>query len=335
MAEIAVAPHAADRQAELKADRQADLKVDHHKADLKVGLYQVLDQALEARKLSGGAGGQVAHVLASGDGWRVADVVCTSGPHDHPFEEQHSEYSIAVVLAGTFQYRSPAGHALMTPGAAMLGTPGQCFECGHDHGAGDRCVAFWYSRDRLERLVSDSGHRGPLRFDLARIPPVRALAPVIAAAAAHVVDPADAPWDEIGTSLAARVATLVRGSTPLYRSPLNSEARVTRIVRAINRVPAAPFTVDALAGEAGLSPYHFLRTFERLTGVTPHQYVLRARLREAAIRLVSRNEKILDVALACGFGDVSNFNRTFRAEFGVAPGDYRRGAGLVRPARRG
>jgi AraC family transcriptional regulator len=90
-------------------------------------------------------------------------------------------------------------------------------------------------------------------------------------------------------------------------------------VRAIERRPDATVGLGSLAREAGLSPYHFLRTFERLAGITPHQYVRRARLREAASRLVSNNEKVLDIALDCGFGDVSNFNHAFRSEFGINP----------------
>jgi len=57
--------------------------------------------------------------------------------------------------------------------------------------------------------------------------------------------------------------------------------------------------------------------------VTPHQYVLRARLREAAMRLAVEHARVIDIALDCGFGDVSNFNRAFRAEFGVSPRVYR------------
>jgi AraC-like DNA-binding protein len=98
---------------------------------------------------------------------------------------------------------------------------------------------------------------------------------------------------------------------------------VTRAVRTIERRPEATLPLDRLAREAGLSPYHFLRTFERLTGVTPHQYILRARLREAAMRLASESRNVLDIALDCGFGDVSNFNRAFRAEFGLSPRAYR------------
>jgi AraC-like DNA-binding protein len=98
---------------------------------------------------------------------------------------------------------------------------------------------------------------------------------------------------------------------------------VTRAIRAIDRGDAGDATLGALARTARLSPFHFLRTFERLTGLTPHQYVRRARLRIAASRLISGREKVLDVALDSGFGDVSNFNRAFKGEFGVSPKVFR------------
>jgi AraC-like DNA-binding protein len=104
-------------------------------------------------------------------------------------------------------------------------------------------------------------------------------------------------------------------------------ARVSQAVRRIERHPDDALTLGALARESRLSPYHFLRTFERITGVTPHQYVLRARLRRAALRLATEAGKVLDLALESGFGDLSNFNRAFRAEFGMSPRAYRRQAG--------
>jgi transcriptional regulator GlxA family with amidase domain len=84
-----------------------------------------------------------------------------------------------------------------------------------------------------------------------------------------------------------------------------------------------PQKVGSLAKIARLSPYHFLRTFEELTGATPHQYILRMRLRRAAVRLRLERGSIAEIALGCGFGDISNFNRTFRAEFGMTPREYR------------
>ena len=91
----------------------------------------------------------------------------------------------------------------------------------------------------------------------------------------------------------------------------------------IERHADSELPLGSLAREAGLSPYHFLRTFEQITGVTPHQYVRRTRLREAAVRLASGKERVLDVALDCGFGDVSNFNRAFRGEFDANPRSWK------------
>jgi AraC family transcriptional regulator len=282
-----------------------------------------LEQALEHRRAQGEAGRTASRVLACGAGWSIADVVCTSGPQDHPFEEQHRCYAIAVVLAGSFQYRSPMGRALMTPGSVMLGSPGQCFECGHEHAEGDRCVSFWYAPDYFERLVWDAGNRNRTHLGTPRIPPLRVLAPVVAQAAASVISTGDVSWNELGVEVAARAVSAAAGVPASYRAPANAEPRVTRVVRRIDRSPDGPFTLDDMSRDAGVSPYHFLRTFERLTGVTPHQYILRARLRHAALGLASREDTILDIALQCGFGDVSNFNRAFRAEFGLTPRAYR------------
>ena len=264
--------------------------------------------------------------LARGDGWRVEDVICTSGPADRPFEEQHSWVSIALVLAGTFQYRSPAGRDLMTPGCVLLGSASQYFECDHEHATGDRCIAFRYTPEYFERVAADSGAAGGRAFRLGRLPPLRELSPHVAQACAGLRGSSETFWEEIGLRLASRVARLAHEGLPRRNEPTpgrDALARATRAVRTIDRDPGARVTLGALARDAGLSPYHFLRTFQRATGVTPHQYVLRARLRTAARRLAADPAKVIDIAFDSGFGDVSNFNRSFRAEFGVSPRAYR------------
>jgi len=269
----------------------------------------------------------VSQVLAHGDGWSVSDVVCRSGPEDRPFEERHSCFSIAIVAAGTFEYRSAAGRELMTPGSLMLGSAGQSFECAHEHGVGDRCVAFWYAPAYFERLAADAGAKAP-RFRSLRVPPLRALSPLVARACAALGGPLGVSWEELGVRLAAHAVQLGGGLAPRANAaPPGAVARVARTVRRIEDQPDDALSLATLAREARLSPYHFLRTFERITGVTPHQYVLRARLRRAATRLATEAGKILDLAFESGFGDLSNFNRAFRAEFGTSPRAYRRQAG--------
>jgi AraC family transcriptional regulator len=89
--------------------------------------------------------------------------------------------------------------------------------------------------------------------------------------------------------------------------------------------------LDRLARLAGLSRFHFLRTFRALTGETPKQYVLRLRVERAALRLVLLRSSVLDVALDCGFHNHETFTRAFRRRFGTSPSEYRET--YRRPAR--
>ena len=270
-------------------------------------------------------------VVAKGNGWTVDDVVCSCGPQDRPYDEQHDHVAIAIVISGTFQYRGSGsnGREMMTPGSLLLGSPGQCFECGHEHGVGDRCLSFHFTPEYFETITAGAGARGsPHRFRSLRLPPGRALSPVIADACAALAGSTDVAWEELGIRLAAR-AVQVDGDVEPDRSGISpaAVARITRTVRMIEEQPATDLTLLRLAREARLSPFHFLRTFMSLTGATPHQYLLRWRLRAAATRLATEPVKILDIALDAGFGDVSNFNRAFRAEFGRSPRVYRQHRG--------
>ena len=131
-------------------------------------------------------------------------------------------------------------------------------------------------------------------------------------------------WEALAVNLAVRTVQADAGRTP-SRSPAAASAlaRVTDTVRFIEQHADEALTLERLAAESGLSPFHFLRTFEDLTGATPHQYLMRLRLRRAASRLATDSAKVLDIALDSGFGDISNFNRAFRAEFGMSPRAYR------------
>jgi AraC-like DNA-binding protein len=153
---------------------------------------------------------------------------------------------------------------------------------------------------------------------------LRALSTVVARAGAGLVGSSRARWEELAVQLAGETARVAAGLPEAAgATTLSAEARVTRVVRRIEGDRDGDLGLGALAREARLSPYHFLRTFKQLTGLTPHQYVRRARLRRAALRLAVERRRVLDVVLDSGFGDVSNFNRAFRAEFGKSPRAFR------------
>jgi AraC family transcriptional regulator len=82
-------------------------------------------------------------------------------------------------------------------------------------------------------------------------------------------------------------------------------------------------SLEALAGQAGLSTFHLQRTFAAAVGETPKQLTLRLRLERAAVFLLTGPDSVLDVALDCGFQSHEAFCRAFRKRFGMAPSAYR------------
>jgi AraC family transcriptional regulator len=266
-------------------------------------------------------------LLASGNGWRVSDVVCTSGPRDASYVEQHSAYSIALVTAGSFQYRTAQGSALMTPGSLLLGNEGACFQCGHQHSRGDRCLAFHFSPELFESIAAAVPGVTRLTLGAPRLPPLPSVLSIVAAAQAlrdqrGMRD----EFGELALRLAAGVcAALNQENAPFSRRPPTprDERRVAVALRHIEARRGERLSVDELAAEAAVSPFHFLRIFEQVVGVTPGQYMLRTRLHRAAVRLRCANDAIGAVALDCGFDDLSTFNRQFRRATGLTPGAYR------------
>lgn len=85
-----------------------------------------------------------------------------------------------------------------------------------------------------------------------------------------------------------------------------------------------PLSVDQLAQQASLSPFHFARSFKHSTGMTPHQYVTERRMRHAKRMLSDFQMKLAEVGKQAGFSSQSRFTTVFRKHVGLTPGEYRR-----------
>jgi AraC-like DNA-binding protein len=121
----------------------------------------------------------------------------------------------------------------------------------------------------------------------------------------------------------AALLTLIAG---LLRPSPERHALIVGVTAARERIdddPAATPTLSALAAEAGLSRYQFLRAFTRLTGLPPHAYLLQRRVQHAR-RLVCSGLALADAAVASGFADQSHMTRCFVRCFGLTPGAFAR-----------
>lgn len=99
--------------------------------------------------------------------------------------------------------------------------------------------------------------------------------------------------------------------------------QIRRVHLFVNDHVDEPIALDQLAGIAGMSRFHFSRSFKQATGVTPSQFITRRRI-EAAIRSLRAGHRDLTViALDCGFGSLQSFSRAFSRVTGLTPSEYR------------
>ncbi|HTE54583.1 MAG TPA: AraC family transcriptional regulator [Kofleriaceae bacterium] len=253
---------------------------------------------------------------------RVVDFHCTASPGDRPFVELHDTFSIAYVRKGGFGYRTRGESFDLVSGSLLIGHPGSEYMCTHDHVYGDECLSFQLG----EEMIDVIGGRA-VAWQCGSLPPLPALVVMGELGQAVADGRSDVGLDEVALGFASRLVAIATGRAP--RPPRLHAADRRRAIRAALWIDAhshEPIDLDGAAREVGLSSFHFLRLFARVLGVTPHQYLVRSRLRRAARLLADGDRPITEVALEVGFGDLSNFVRTFRRAAGISPGGFRKGA---------
>jgi AraC family transcriptional regulator len=253
----------------------------------------------------------------------VVDYRCSAGPVDEPYVELHGGFSVSYVRKGSFGYRYRGRSFELVAGSILVGHPGDEFVCTHDHHrGGDECLSFQLSPE----LVDEIGEPREV-WRTGGMPPLAELMVLGELAQAAAAGQSDIGLEEVGTSLAARFVELV---SDRRREPPKLTARDRRrIVETALWIDAhshEPIDLDSAAQQFGASAFHFLRLFSGVLGVTPHQYLVRSRLRHAARLLCDDSRPITEVALDVGFADLSNFVRTFHRAARVSPRVFRKSA---------
>ena len=249
----------------------------------------------------------------------VSDFRCTAVPGDKPFMELHRCHSISYVRKGSFGYQCRGRSHDLVAGSLLIGAPNTEFVCSHDHVCGDECLSFFFEPELVE-AIGESAEA----WDVGTAPPLAGLMVVGELAQAAADGLSDIALDEIGHLLAHRLVELVSGKgRKASRVSSRDRRRAVEAALWIEANSHQDIALEDVAREAGVSPFHFLRAFSAVLDVTPHQYLVRSRLRRAARLLVDDDKSITDIAYDVGFGDLSNFVRTFHRAAGVSPLKFR------------
>ena len=247
-----------------------------------------------------------ATTLYAGESLTVCRYRCTAGPHDKPYAEVHRCHSVSYVRSGSFGCVTLGARHELVAGAVLIGRPGQEYTATHEHhGCGDECLSVKLSPAAAERLKLD-------RSGVAALPPLP-----------EIMLLGEVSVDEAAILFVETVARVAAGKASASVKTNEKERR--RAVEAalwLEANLAEPVGLEDVARHAGSSPFHFLRVFKKAIGVTPHQYLLRLRLREAARLLAEGSMPVTQVALEVGFQDLSNFVRTFKRAAGVPPARF-------------
>jgi len=259
-----------------------------------------------------------ASVVFNSGGISVLDYRCSMGPADRPFIESHRSYSIAYVRKGGFGLLAGGKQHDLVTGSLLVGYPGDEYMCTHEHHAcGDECLSFQFSPEFVDSLG------GAQAWRIGAMAPVAEVMVLGELAQASARGDSDVGLDEVGQVLSRRFIQ-IHSNSRAQSKPVSAADRRRAVEAAlwIDENCHEDIALERVARAAGLSPFHFLRVFSKALGVTPHQYLVRSRLRRAARLLAGKERSVTDIALDVGFADLSNFVRSFHRAAGVPPSRF-------------
>lgn len=104
----------------------------------------------------------------------------------------------------------------------------------------------------------------------------------------------------------------------------DSDSYVALAIEYMETFYSSNITIEDICSEVNVSPFHFIRTFKQKTSLTPHQYLMKIRIKKAEELLCSREYTIAEVAKLCGFISYPHFSNSFKVMTGHSPSEYKR-----------
>ena len=236
----------------------------------------------------------------------------------------HEEYAIGVIETGAQRVRVRGGHEIMPERTVCVINPGEQHTGHAATTAGWTYSMIYPGQSLLEDVAAQvRGKRGGVPFFKDLVLPDEEVAQRFLAFHAAL-------RSGTATMLAKQslflwtLSLLIERHAPVRPVSLPGNKAKPEILRARDYLRehfADSVGLAPLAQMAGLSAYHFVRSFRTVVGLPPHAYQLHRRIAEAK-RLLSLGSSISQAALATGFTDQSHLTNRFRAVLGITPGHY-------------
>ena len=245
----------------------------------------------------------------------AADSTLAFGRHTH------DQYGMGLILRGAQKSLSGRGMVEAKAGDIITVNPGEVHD-GTPLGDGGRQWRMLYfdpqalasmMQDLSEGVTRDAELAHPAMCDPASARHFVALFRAI-------TDP-QGGYSEIEAreNLLLLLARLIH--PPDLRQALGAPPGIAQARARIDDDPSQPISLNELAQISGISQFQLVRGFSKVTGLTPHAYLVQRRLQHAR-RLIAAGTALSDAALSCGFADQSHMTRLFVRTYGMSPGIY-------------
>jgi AraC-like DNA-binding protein len=250
------------------------------------------------------------------------DVLAIEACSSHSFPRHtHDRYGIGLIVSGAQKSWSGRGTVEAGRGNLITCNPGEVHD-GIPIGGARTWKMLYLAPPLVNAIVGDI--REGARADFEFVDPVVGIArrtEIGAFEAAYVA--MTAPRAHAGRAQERLILLLAELLLPRPPSSGHVPAGMARAKARIDDDPLGRISLAELAREAGVSRFQIVRAFARLTGLTPHAYILQRRL-DVARAMIASGVALAKAAAECGFADQSHFHWTFVRRYGVTPGAYAR-----------
>lgn len=258
---------------------------------------------------------------------RKSRAITNARRHFHPWWE------LLYIASGerTFFYGSRTLH--IEAGSFLCIAPGVLHRAVNPAGEVCRLYNLFFA-DSSEALPMNDSRLKPLLSLLEDCPPAVALSPALQeklgalfSACGRELTQKDAGWESMAWALATEILVTIRrqketAGLAIAPSPAMSP-QVAAVIDWLHLHYSEEISLTQVAGQFGVSASHLSRSFRQATHFGFVEYVTNLRIARACRLLTSTNQAVLEIAMQCGFGSLTQFGRAFRALTGTNPQGYR------------
>jgi AraC-like DNA-binding protein len=117
---------------------------------------------------------------------------------------------------------------------------------------------------------------------------------------------------------------IVALSENVKNKDINRYSVIEAGIRYLENDPVLQKSIKEIATLSNVSHNYFCRLFKEYSGITPQEYILKAKIEKAKVALKETNLSVCEVAMQCGFQDASYFSRIFKRKTGITPLNYKK-----------